>query len=68
MLGIEGLTGGRFTAVAHSPTSTSRQKPARRQRSTELAGRTIMNLFFEDITRTRTSFEWPESAWVAATC
>ena len=57
MLGIEGLTAAEITAVLDLADGYVVQNRRVDKRSTELRGRTIMNLFFEDSTRTRTSFE-----------
>ncbi len=57
MLGIEGLTAAEITAVLDLADGYVEQNRRPDKRSTELRGRTIMNLFFEDSTRTRTSFE-----------
>nr|WP_249211984.1 aspartate carbamoyltransferase catalytic subunit [Gluconobacter cerinus] len=57
MLGIEGLTAGQiapFLDLAESYALLSRSRSAPRD---ALRGRTVINLFFEDSTRTRTSFE-----------
>jgi aspartate carbamoyltransferase catalytic subunit len=57
MLGIEGLSAAEITAVLDLADGYVEQNRRVDKRSTELRGRTIMNLFFEDSTRTRTSFE-----------
>ena len=57
MLGIEGWTAQEITAVLDVADLYVEQNRRTDKRSTELRGRTIMNLFFEDSTRTRTSFE-----------
>ncbi|GAC87959.1 aspartate/ornithine carbamoyltransferase [Gluconobacter thailandicus F149-1 = NBRC 100600] len=57
LLGIEGLTAGQITPfldLAESYALLSRSRSAPRE---ALRGRTVINLFFEDSTRTRTSFE-----------
>ncbi|MBM3097756.1 aspartate carbamoyltransferase catalytic subunit [Gluconobacter cerinus] len=57
LLGIEGLTAGQiapFLDLAESYALLSRSRSAPRD---ALRGRTVINLFFEDSTRTRTSFE-----------
>ena len=57
LLGIEGLTAGQiapFLDLAESYALLSRSRSAPRE---ALRGRTVINLFFEDSTRTRTSFE-----------
>ena len=57
LLGIEGMSAAEITAVLDLAESYVEQNRRVDKRSTELRGRTIMNLFFEDSTRTRTSFE-----------
>jgi len=57
MLGIEGWTAAEITAVLDLADGYVEQNRRPDKRSAELRGRTIMNLFFEDSTRTRTSFE-----------
>ncbi len=57
MLGIEGWSADEITAVLDLADLYVEQNRRADKRSTELRGRTIMNLFFEDSTRTRTSFE-----------
>jgi aspartate carbamoyltransferase catalytic subunit len=57
LLGIEGLSAAEITAVLDLADGYVLQNRRADKRSTELRGRTIMNLFFEDSTRTRTSFE-----------
>jgi aspartate carbamoyltransferase catalytic subunit len=57
MLGIEGLSAAEITAVLDLADGYVDQNRRVDKRSTELRGRTIMNLFFEDSTRTKTSFE-----------
>ncbi len=57
MLGIEGWSAAEITAVLDLSDHYVEQNRRADKRSTELRGRTIMNLFFEDSTRTRTSFE-----------
>jgi aspartate carbamoyltransferase catalytic subunit len=56
-LGIEGLTAAEITAVLDLADGYVEQNRRADKRSTALRGRTMMNLFFEDSTRTRTSFE-----------
>lgn len=56
LLGLDGLTAGEVRALlraaaAYVPVATSTQTDTQ-----ELAGRTVATLFFEDSTRTRTSF------------
>jgi aspartate carbamoyltransferase catalytic subunit len=57
LLGIEGLTAAEITAVLDLADGYVEQNRRADKRSTALRGRTMMNLFFEDSTRTRTSFE-----------
>jgi aspartate carbamoyltransferase catalytic subunit len=57
LLGIEGLSAAEITAVLDLADGYVEQNRRVDKRSGELRGRTIMNLFFEDSTRTRTSFE-----------
>jgi aspartate carbamoyltransferase catalytic subunit len=57
LLGIEGLSPVEITAVLDLAEGYVAQNRREYKRSDELRGRTIMNLFFEDSTRTRTSFE-----------
>jgi aspartate carbamoyltransferase catalytic subunit len=57
MLGIDGLSAAEITAVLDLADHYVEQNRRVDKRSAELRGRTIMNLFFEDSTRTRTSFE-----------
>ena len=57
LLGIEGLSAAEITAVLDLAEGYVAQNRREYKRSDELRGRTIMNLFFEDSTRTRTSFE-----------
>ncbi len=56
-MGIEGLSAAEITAVLDLADRYVEQNRRADKRSTALRGRTIMNLFFEDSTRTRTSFE-----------
>jgi aspartate carbamoyltransferase catalytic subunit len=57
LLGIEGLSAAEITAVLDLADLYVEQNRRADKRSTALRGRTMMNLFFEDSTRTRTSFE-----------
>jgi len=57
LLGIEGLSAAEITAVLDLADGYVEQNRRADKRSKELSGRTMMNLFFEDSTRTRTSFE-----------
>ena len=56
LLGIEGLSPGR-SASARPVRGLCRAEPRAGQEESLLRGRTIINLFFENSTRTRTSFE-----------
>ncbi|MDA0998215.1 MAG: aspartate carbamoyltransferase catalytic subunit [Proteobacteria bacterium] len=57
LLGIEGLTPVEITALLdHSETYVEQNRQTNKKKSV-LSGRTIINLFYEDSTRTRTSFE-----------
>ena len=57
ILGIEGWSAAEITAVLDLSDSYVEQNRRPDKRSGELRGQTIMNLFFEDSTRTKTSFE-----------
>ncbi|MCC7272375.1 MAG: aspartate carbamoyltransferase catalytic subunit [Alphaproteobacteria bacterium] len=57
LLGIEGLTAGEITHLMDRAESFVAQNQAADKKSGSLRGRTIINLFFESSTRTRTSFE-----------
>ena len=57
ILGIEGWCAAEITAVLDMADRYVDQNRRADKRSRELAGLTIMNLFFEDSTRTKTSFE-----------
>jgi aspartate carbamoyltransferase catalytic subunit len=57
LLGIEGLSAADITAVLDIADTYVEQNRRADKRSAHLRGRTIVNLFFEDSTRTRTSFE-----------
>jgi aspartate carbamoyltransferase catalytic subunit len=57
LLGIKGLSSADITAVLDIADSYVEQNRRADKRSAHLRGRTIVNLFFEDSTRTRTSFE-----------
>ncbi len=57
LLGIEGLSREEITLLLDLSDSYVEQNRAREKKSTLLRGRTIINLFFENSTRTRTSFE-----------
>lgn len=57
LLGIEGLSPEEITILLdRSETYVEQNRQANKKKSV-LSGRTIINLFFEDSTRTRTSFE-----------
>ena len=57
LLGIEGLTPPEITHLLNLSDAFVDQNRGIDKRSDGLAGRTIVNLFFENSTRTRTSFE-----------
>ena len=57
LLGIEGLSADEITFLLDLADSYVQQNRAADKKSTILRGRTIINLFFENSTRTRTSFE-----------
>jgi aspartate carbamoyltransferase catalytic subunit len=57
LLGIEGLTADEIAFLLDLADSYVEQSRAADKKSTILRGRTIINLFFENSTRTRTSFE-----------
>jgi aspartate carbamoyltransferase catalytic subunit len=57
LLGIEGLSAEEITLLLDLSESYVEQNRARGGKSSLLRGRTIINLFFENSTRTRTSFE-----------
>ncbi|HYG85837.1 MAG TPA: aspartate carbamoyltransferase catalytic subunit [Azospirillum sp.] len=57
LLGIEGLTAGEISLVLDLADSYVEQNRQPERKGTILHGRTVMNLFFENSTRTRTSFE-----------
>jgi aspartate carbamoyltransferase catalytic subunit len=57
LLGIEGLSSADITSVLDIADTYVEQNRRADKRSALLRGRTIVNLFFEDSTRTRTSFE-----------
>ncbi|GIL37851.1 aspartate carbamoyltransferase catalytic subunit [Roseiterribacter gracilis] len=57
LLGINGLSSADITSVLDVADSYVEQNRRADKRSALLRGRTIVNLFFEDSTRTRTSFE-----------
>ena len=57
LLGIEGLTAQEIELVLDLADSYVEQNRRPNKKSDILRGRTIINLFFEDSTRTRTSFE-----------
>ncbi len=57
ILGIEGWTAAEITAVLDLADHYVEQNRRPDKRSGELRGLTVMNLFFEDSTRTKTSFE-----------
>lgn len=57
LLGIEGLTPIEITALLDKAERYVDQNRQANKKSDLLQGRTVINLFFEDSTRTRTSFE-----------
>ncbi len=57
LLGIEGLSPDDITLLLDLSDAYVEQSRAPEKKSTLLRGRTIINLFFENSTRTRTSFE-----------
>jgi aspartate carbamoyltransferase catalytic subunit len=57
LLGIEGLSPDEITLLLDLSEAYVEQNRAPEKKSTLLRGRTIINLFFENSTRTRTSFE-----------
>ncbi|MFM2044807.1 MAG: aspartate carbamoyltransferase catalytic subunit [Pseudomonadota bacterium] len=57
LLGIEGLTAPEINLILDTADGYVAQNRSARRVSDGLAGRTVVNLFFENSTRTRTSFE-----------
>ncbi|MGQ9368963.1 aspartate carbamoyltransferase catalytic subunit [Azospirillum sp. ST 5-10] len=57
LLGIEGLTAGEISLVLDLADGYVEQSRRRERKSQVLSGRTVVNLFFENSTRTLTSFE-----------
>ena len=57
LLGIEGLSRERIGQLLDLAESYVVQSRSRHKKSDDLAGKAIINLFFENSTRTRTSFE-----------
>jgi len=57
LLGIEGLSPVEVTCLLDRSESYVEQNRQKDKKKSVLRGRTIINLFFEDSTRTRTSFE-----------
>ena len=57
LLGIEGLSAEEITLILDLADSYVDQNRQADKKSTGLRGRTVINLFFENSTRTRTSFE-----------
>ena len=57
LLGIEGLTAEEIELILDLADSYVEQNRQPNKKSDVLRGRTVINLFFEDSTRTRTSFE-----------
>lgn len=57
LLGIEGLSAGEIAHLLDRAEAFVTQNQAADKKGGSLRGRTIINLFFENSTRTRTSFE-----------
>ncbi|MDH5411978.1 MAG: aspartate carbamoyltransferase catalytic subunit, partial [Alphaproteobacteria bacterium] len=57
LLGIEGLSANAITMLLDIADSYAEQNRKPNKTLTLLQGRTVINLFFESSTRTRTSFE-----------
>ncbi|MGM0561167.1 MAG: aspartate carbamoyltransferase catalytic subunit [Pseudomonadota bacterium] len=57
LLGIEGLQRSEIAALLDLADDYARQDPRAHRPNTLLSGHTVINLFFENSTRTRTSFE-----------
>jgi aspartate carbamoyltransferase catalytic subunit len=57
LLGIEGMSAERIVALLDLADSYVKVNQAANKKSDLLSGRTVINLFFETSTRTRTSFE-----------
>ncbi|MBM3479606.1 MAG: aspartate carbamoyltransferase catalytic subunit [Alphaproteobacteria bacterium] len=57
ILGIEGMSPADITALLDLSEAYVEQNRAHEKKSSLLRGRTVINLFFENSTRTRTSFE-----------
>ncbi len=57
LLGIEGLSPGEITALLDKSNIFVEQNRAADKKLNSMLGRTVINLFFEGSTRTRTSFE-----------
>ena len=57
ILGIEGLSPDEITALLDRSEAYVEQNRQADKKKSLLRGRTIINLFFENSTRTRTSFE-----------
>jgi aspartate carbamoyltransferase catalytic subunit len=57
LLGIEGLSSGEIDLILDLADSYVQQNRLPDKKTSLLRGRTVINLFFEDSTRTRTSFE-----------
>ena len=57
LLGIEGLSPGEITALLDKSNIFVDKNRAADKKLDTLLGRTVINLFFEGSTRTRTSFE-----------
>ncbi len=57
LLGISGMTAEEIAAILDTAASFQGDSPGSPRKSTALSGKTVINLFFEASTRTRTSFE-----------
>ena len=57
LLGIEGLSPDQITVLLDRSENYVEQNRQADKKKTLLRGRTVINLFFENSTRTRTSFE-----------
>jgi aspartate carbamoyltransferase catalytic subunit len=57
LLGIEGMTASEVTRILDLADGYVEQNRSRERKSAQLRGRTVVNLFFENSTRTLTSFE-----------
>src|SRR3982751_349592 len=57
LLAIEGMEPADIDRLPHAARAPGEGKPSDGKKGASLRGRTVINLFFEDSTRTRTSFE-----------